>query len=216
MSHYYEDFAAGSVFESRGRTVTEADIVNFAGLSGDFVELHTNEEYARQSPFGRRIAHGALIFSISTGLMTQMNLINETVLAFYGMDKLRFTAPVFIGDTVRVVKSVVEMRERRGARRGDLRDTSTESEERSCDCLYGQVATEAPTMRPLEGTVVLDLTRLLPGAAAACSWRISARRSSRWKSPDLGITRGPFRPTSTARERCSRSSIAGRRASRWT
>ncbi|MFN7993482.1 MAG: MaoC/PaaZ C-terminal domain-containing protein [Bryobacteraceae bacterium] len=112
MSHYYEDFAAGSVFESRGRTVTEADIVNFAGLSGDFVELHTNEEYARQSPFGRRIAHGALIFSISTGLMTQMNLINETVLAFYGMDKLRFTAPVFIGDTVRVVKSVVEMREK--------------------------------------------------------------------------------------------------------
>jgi acyl dehydratase len=100
MSHYYEDFTAGGVHESRGRTVTEADIVNFAGLSGDFVELHTNEEYARKSPFGRRIAHGALVFSISTGLMTQMNLINDTVLAFYGIDKLRFTGPVFIGDTV--------------------------------------------------------------------------------------------------------------------
>jgi 3-hydroxybutyryl-CoA dehydratase len=112
MSHYYEDFAAGATFESRGRTVTEADIVNFAGLSGDFVELHTNEEFAKKSPFGRRIAHGALVFSISTGLMTQMNLINDTVLAFYGLDKLRFTGPVFIGDTVRVVKRVIELKEK--------------------------------------------------------------------------------------------------------
>jgi 3-hydroxybutyryl-CoA dehydratase len=112
MSHYYEDFIIGAVHESRGRTVTEADIVNFAGLSGDFVELHTNEEFARKSPFGRRIAHGALVFSISTGLMTQMNLVNDTVLAFYGIDKLRFTGPVFIGDTVRVTKRVIELKEK--------------------------------------------------------------------------------------------------------
>ena len=108
MSLYFEDFSAGAVLASRGRTITEADIVNFAGLSGDFIELHTSEEYAKQSPFGRRIAHGALIFSISTGLMTQMNLINDTVIAFYGVDKLRFTRPVFIGDTVRVIKRVVD------------------------------------------------------------------------------------------------------------
>jgi 3-hydroxybutyryl-CoA dehydratase len=112
MSHYYEDFAPGTVYESRGRTVTETDIVNFAGLSGDFIELHTNEEFARKSPFGRRIAHGALVFSISTGLMTQMNLVNDTVLAFYGMDKLRFTGPVFAGDTVHVVKRVTELKEK--------------------------------------------------------------------------------------------------------
>jgi 3-hydroxybutyryl-CoA dehydratase len=112
MSYYYEDFGAGEVHVSRGRTVTETDIVNFAGLSGDFVELHTNEEFARQSPFGRRIAHGALVFSISTGLMTQMNLINDTVLAFYGIDKLRFTGPVFIGDTVRVTKRVIDLKEK--------------------------------------------------------------------------------------------------------
>jgi 3-hydroxybutyryl-CoA dehydratase len=117
VSLYFEDFTAGKDFTSRGRTITEADIVNFAGLSGDFIELHTNEEYARQSPFGRRIAHGALVFSISTGLMTQMNLINETVLAFYGVDKLRFTKPVFPGDTVHVVKRVIEAHEK-GATRG--------------------------------------------------------------------------------------------------
>lgn len=112
MSLYYEDFTIGRVLETRGRTVTEADIVNFAGISGDFVELHINEEYARKSPFGRRIAHGALVFSISTGLMTQMNVINDTVLAFYGIDKLRFTAPVFAGDTVRVTKRVTDLREK--------------------------------------------------------------------------------------------------------
>jgi len=116
MNHYYEDFAIGGAHESRGRTVTETDIVNFAGLSGDFVELHTNEEFARQSPFGRPIAHGALVFSISTGLMTQMNLINDTVLAFYGIDALRFTKPVFIGDTVHVTKRVIELREKDAAR----------------------------------------------------------------------------------------------------
>lgn len=110
MSHYFEDFEVGTVIETRGRTITEADIVNFAGLSGDFIELHTNEEYARQTPFGRRIAHGALVFSISIGLMTQMNLVNDTVLAFYGVDKMRFTRPVFIGDTVRVSKRVIEVR----------------------------------------------------------------------------------------------------------
>src|SRR5881628_2360608 len=112
MGLYYEDFQAGMSFESRGRTITEADIVNFAGLSGDFIELHTNEEYARQSPFGRRIAHGALVFSVSIGLMTQMNLINETVMAFYGVDKLRFTKPVFPGDTVHVIKRVMEAQEK--------------------------------------------------------------------------------------------------------
>src|ERR1700738_4051136 len=117
VSLYFEDYVLDSVSTSRGRTVTEADIVNFAGLSGDFVELHMNEEYARKGPFGRRIAHGALIFSISTGLMTQMNQVHDTVLAFYGVDKLRFTRPVFIGDTIRVEKKVVAT-ESKGQGRG--------------------------------------------------------------------------------------------------
>lgn len=117
MSLLFEDFVDDYVSTSRGRTVTEADIVNFAGLSGDFVELHMNEQYAAQGPFGRRIAHGALIFSISTGLSVQMNQIEDTVVAFYGVDKLRFTHPVFIGDTIHVVKKVVK-REPKGAGRG--------------------------------------------------------------------------------------------------
>jgi 3-hydroxybutyryl-CoA dehydratase len=111
-SLYFEDFTLNDTFDSRGRTITESDIVNFAGLSGDFIEFHVNEEHARRSPFGHRIAHGALVFSISTGLMTQMNFLNDTVMAFYGIDRLRFTRPVFIGDTVRVHKEVIALREK--------------------------------------------------------------------------------------------------------
>ena len=71
-----------------------------------------NEEFAKTGPFGRRIAHGALVFSISTGLMVQMNQIQDTVIAFYGVDKLRFTRPVFIGDTIHVVKKVIAREEK--------------------------------------------------------------------------------------------------------
>lgn len=106
MSLYFEDFVVESVSHSRTRTITETDIVNFAGLSGDFVELHMSETYAAQGAFGRRIAHGTLIFAVSTGLTVQMNQVQDTVIAFYGVDRLRFTGPVFIGDTIHVLKKV--------------------------------------------------------------------------------------------------------------
>jgi 3-hydroxybutyryl-CoA dehydratase len=109
LGRYFEEFSIGNLLVTPGRTITEADIVNFAGLTGDYVELHVNEEYAKRSPYGRRIAHGALIFSYSLGLMIQLNFINDTVLAFYGVDKLRFTRPVFIGDTIHVTKRVVDL-----------------------------------------------------------------------------------------------------------
>ena len=111
MGLYFEDLEPAGALTSRGRTVTESDIVTFAGLTGDYVELHTNEEYAKQTPFGRRIAHGALVFSISIGLTTRMNLLDDTLVAFGGVDKLRFVAPVFIGDTIHTTKRVVERQE---------------------------------------------------------------------------------------------------------
>lgn len=117
MSQYFEDFVVDNASRSRSRTITETDIVNFAGLSGDFVELHMSESYAAKGPFGKRIAHGALVFSISTGLGVQMDQITDTVIAFYGMDKLRFTKPVFIGDTIHVRKKVLA-KEPKGPGRG--------------------------------------------------------------------------------------------------
>ena len=109
---YFDDFVVGEESISAGRTITEADIVNFAGLTGDWYELHTNKEWAANGPFGQRIAHGALIFSIATGLMLRIEPPSDGLLAFYGLDRLRFVKPVFIGDTIHVRQTVTEKVER--------------------------------------------------------------------------------------------------------
>jgi 3-hydroxybutyryl-CoA dehydratase len=106
MGKYFEDFEDGEESVTAGRTITETDIVNFAGITGDWNEIHTNKELAAHGPFGQRIAHGALIFSIATGLSVRMGQTSDTVIAFYGLDRLRFVKPTFIGDTVRVRQKV--------------------------------------------------------------------------------------------------------------
>ena len=86
---YLEDFKVGEKTVSLGRTVTEADIVMFASLSGDWNELHTNAEYMKNSVFGQRIAHGMLTLSIASGLVMRMRgRLPVEVLAFLGMDRL--------------------------------------------------------------------------------------------------------------------------------
>lgn len=106
---YFEDNEVGNRIETRARTVTEADIVGFAGLSGDWHPLHTDAAYAGRGPFGQRIAHGMLVLAILTGLAP---LDTETVMAFYGIDRLRFLRPTFIGDTIHVVSVVKEAQPR--------------------------------------------------------------------------------------------------------
>ena len=106
---YYEDFQVGDVDTTRARTITEADIVNFAAFSGDWYPLHTDVEYAKKGPFGERIAHGMLVLSVAVGLMP---LYEMAIVAFYGMDKVRFTAPTKIGDTIHVELKVVEKQEK--------------------------------------------------------------------------------------------------------
>jgi acyl dehydratase len=112
VPQYFEDFEIGASGESDARTITEADVAAFAALSGDYNPIHTDEEYARRSAFGRRIVHGALVFSISTGLAVRMSPPNEALVAFFGIESLRFTRPVFLGDTVRLRTRVAEKQER--------------------------------------------------------------------------------------------------------
>ncbi len=109
LNRYFEEYAVGDRWVSRGRTITEADIVNFAGISGDWYPLHIDEEYARKTQFGRRIAHGMLVLAMGTGL-AQME--PGRVVAFYGMDRVRFTAPTFIGDTIHVDLEVLALEEK--------------------------------------------------------------------------------------------------------
>ncbi|MBC7231057.1 MAG: MaoC family dehydratase N-terminal domain-containing protein [Actinobacteria bacterium] len=106
---YFEDFEVGDVYVSRGRTITEADIVNFAAFSGDWYPLHVDKEYAAKSPFGERIAHGMLVLSAASGLMP---LTDYAIVAFYGMDRVRFVGPTKIGDTIHVEAEVTEKKEK--------------------------------------------------------------------------------------------------------
>lgn len=112
MGKHFEDFAVGEEAVTAARTITETDIVNFAALTGDWNEIHTNKELAAKGPFGQRIAHGALIFSVATGLSVRLGQTADTVIAFYGLDRLRFVKPVLIGDTIRVRQQVEGKTER--------------------------------------------------------------------------------------------------------
>ncbi|KXB05760.1 hypothetical protein AKJ49_00140 [candidate division MSBL1 archaeon SCGC-AAA382A03] len=106
---YLEDFKKGDKITSPGRTITEADIVNFADISGDWNEIHTNENYMKDSSYGKRIAHGLLTLSVARGLFYRTNFSPETV-AFLGIENLKFLSPVFVGDTIRLVSEVIETR----------------------------------------------------------------------------------------------------------
>ncbi len=106
---YFEDFQAGDKIVTRGRTITEADIVMFSALSGDWHPLHTDVEYARKGPFKERIAHGFLVLSVASGLLP---LSEIAIIAFYGIDRLRFLAPVKLLDTIHVDFETVEKQEK--------------------------------------------------------------------------------------------------------
>ncbi|SEL35650.1 MaoC family dehydratase [Haloferax larsenii] len=98
--HYFEDFEEGKEFESVGRTVTEADFMMHSALSGDWTELHTNKEYAEDTQFGQRIAHGPMTFVQSTGFVYRSGIVERTAIAFLGMNYMDLPNPVFIGDTL--------------------------------------------------------------------------------------------------------------------
>lgn len=102
---YFEEIEAGETYAvEQVRTITETDIVNFAGISGDFHPLHMSTEHAEDTDFGERLAHGNLVFSIAEALIADMN-----PKAFsYGYDDLRFVRPVPIGTTISVQREIVE------------------------------------------------------------------------------------------------------------
>lgn len=106
----------GDAYVTQGRTITEADVMNFAGVSGDFNHVHTDEERMADSVFDGRIVHGMFVLSAATGLVWQHRTVEErnAVVAFYGIDTLRFRAPAYIGDTIRVSMEVIETEERPG------------------------------------------------------------------------------------------------------
>ncbi len=113
---YFDDVEAGQRWESLGRTITEADIVNFAGLSGDFNPIHLDHEFARSTPFRRPIAQGLLVFSVGSGLGLYSPPMRT--LAIMAIREWHFKEPIFVGDTIRVRSTVLEKEPRGRGRRG--------------------------------------------------------------------------------------------------
>ena len=118
MHLYFDDVEVGQEWESPGRTVTEADIVNFAGLSGDFNPIHVDHEFARTTAFRQPVAHGLLIWAISSGL--GLSSPPMRTLAFLSVRDWQFKGPVFIGDTIHMRSKVVDKEVRARGRRGIL------------------------------------------------------------------------------------------------
>jgi acyl dehydratase len=114
LGYAYDDLHVGMAFRSPGRTITDADLVAFAGLTGDYSELHTSDVYAKNSEFGRRVAHGMLGLAYAHGLMwARTGELRETAVAFLGIHDWKFVAPIFVGDTIFVDYAIAELRDSR-------------------------------------------------------------------------------------------------------
>lgn len=117
---FYEDFALGETVVTRGRTIDPADLTAFAGLTGDHYPLHTDEEYAKGTRFGTRIAHGPLTFSIAVGLVGMSGFYGNAIVALVEIVSLRALKPVVPGDTVHVKAEVLELRDGTNPKYGEL------------------------------------------------------------------------------------------------
>ncbi|OWU85861.1 acyl dehydratase [Oceanicola sp. 22II-s10i] len=108
---YFEDFEVGETMVSPARTITSTDIVNFACLSGDFNEVHTNFEYAKTTQFGEPIAHGPLIYAVMGGLQYASGVNDGTLLALLQINNWKMLLPVLHGDTIRLEQTVLDKKE---------------------------------------------------------------------------------------------------------
>jgi acyl dehydratase len=110
---YFDQFFPGQKITTAGRTITESDIVTFAGLSGDYNQIHVDSEYSKHSPFGQRVAHGLLGLAVASGLAVQTGVMEGTIIAFREINEWKFIKPIFIGDTIHVEMEVMETKELR-------------------------------------------------------------------------------------------------------
>jgi acyl dehydratase len=118
---YWDDFEVGKTFRTPARTITSTDIVNFACLSGDFNEVHTNWEYCKTTPFGEPIAHGPLVYAIMGGLQYASGINDGTLLALLQVDKWRMLLPVKHGDTLHMEATVIDRQASTKADRGSVK-----------------------------------------------------------------------------------------------
>jgi acyl dehydratase len=134
---YWEDFKVGERLVTGRRTMEGGDVSRFAGLSGDFNPLHTDEVFARQTPFGARVAHGILTLAVSNGQQNLSGWFEGTALALLGLDRVRFTAPVKFGDTIHTEMTVSQTRASSKPGRGVVTfDVTVKNQRGDAVCTY--------------------------------------------------------------------------------
>ena len=134
---YFEDFKVGEVLATGRRTVEGGDVSRFAGLTGDFNPLHTDDVFAKQTPFGARVAHGILTLAVSNGQQNLSGWFEGTALALLGLDRVRFTAPVKFGDTIHTEMTVRRARESSKPDRGVVTfDVAVKNQHDDVVCTY--------------------------------------------------------------------------------
>ena len=133
----FDEFEEGTVYTTASRTITEADVVAFAGISGDFNPLHTDESFAQKTPFGTRIAHGVLGLSVATGLANQLGIFEGTTLALMEI-QTHFTGPVLFGDTIHMEMTVAAKKTTSKPDRGVVSFETFVKNQRGEDVLKGK------------------------------------------------------------------------------
>jgi acyl dehydratase len=115
---YFEDFQAGQVFETAARTITETDLTLFSMLTGDWNPVHADAEFARATPFGERLVHGAYGIGLAIGLLHPLGLFEKSVVAMLGISDWQFKKPILVGSTLRLRLSIVDTEPSRSGRKG--------------------------------------------------------------------------------------------------
>jgi len=108
---YFEEFEIGDTFVTPRRTITETDLIQFAGMSGDYNPIHTDHVYAADSPYGQPVVYGLLVLSVVTGLTARLGIFDGTIIAMLGIDDWKFAGPVYVGDTIHVRMTIISKRE---------------------------------------------------------------------------------------------------------
>ena len=120
QSYYLEDFKPGQTFTSGGRTITEADLTFFSMLSGDWNPIHADAEYASKTRYGQRVVHGALGIAICTGMLQQLGIFEESVVAMLNLREWKFLAPLLVGDTVHLELKITSVDPGKGGKSGKV------------------------------------------------------------------------------------------------
>lgn len=119
-TYYLEDFAVGQVFESGGRTITETDLTFFSMLSGDWNPLHADAEFAKSTRYGQRVVHGTLGIAVSTGMLHELGIFHDSVIAMLGFRHWNFLAPLLVNDTIHLKLTIMAVEPGKSGNSGKL------------------------------------------------------------------------------------------------